>query len=415
MFFTFGRISLLFLSFSFLPLFADHKVNKHDVIVPLLRSQALSLPQVVDAALSRTPEARLLQAELQTLLAAQKYSTSWLSDNVRMAVKHQNDLLLQDQGLEEWELGLTLPLKRFGSQTATESVLRFEAQLLTHKKAALHLRLSGLVRESLWGLIISHNDYVLVNAAWQTAKQLQIDVKKRVDLGELAYRDLLLAQEESLARQGELFHALEKFKHAQYHYQSLTGLEQIPAEFQEPVNRLAQPLIQHVELLLLAAKKGRAEAQVLLERLVAKGKPELQFNLRQERFNRQGEAVQSVGLGLTMPLGGGTRAAQAEAQGQFLIAQSQRQLADKRRSLHQALHHAEHALDLSREALAVAQQRYDLLQKNVRLTTSAFQAGEVDLVELLRVKARAFSVERNLHLHQLQLQREISRLNQAAG
>jgi len=49
------------------------------------------------------------------------------------------------------------------------------------------------------------------------------------------------------------------------------------------------------------------------------------------------------------------------------------------------------------------------------LTVSAFRAGEVDLVELLRVKARAFVVERNLHLHQLQLQREISRLNQAAG
>jgi len=357
-----------------------------------------------------------LAAEAKKRVAAEGYRRSWLSDSISVGVNYQNDRLLADQGLEELELGLNIPLKRWGAGDKANTLLLLAGQVLQHKQALLRLRLSGQVRESLWALIISHNDYELVAAAWQTAKRLEADVQKRVELGELAHRDLLLAQGESLARQGELFHALEIFEHAQYHYWALTGLKTVPQQFQEQLTVFHDdPLLHHEQLLLLISARGQAQAQASLDRLESKGGPELQINLRQEQFDYQATSVKSIGVGVSLPLGGGAGERQIAAEGWVVVAEAERRLAEQRRLLKTELYHAEHALELSREALKVARQRYELSQQNVRLTVSAFRAGEVDLVELLRVKAQAFVVKRNLQLHQLQLQREISRLNQAAG
>jgi len=390
--------------------------ESHDEIMPLSRSKNLSLTAVVDVAEGRTPETALLAAEEKKRALAEDYQRSWLSDGIRVGVNYQNDRLLADQGLEELELGLSVPLKRWGSGAKANTLLLLARQVLQHKQALLRLRLSGQVRESLWALIISHNDYELVAAAWQTAQRLEADVWKRVELGELARRDFLLAQGESLARRGELFHALELFQHAQHNYRALTGLEEVPQQFQEQLHVFQDdPLQHHEQLLLLVSELSQAQAQAALDRLESKGGPELHFNLRQEQFDYQGTPVKSMGLGVSLPLGGGSRERQVAAEGLLGVAQAERQLAAQRRLLRSELHHAEHALKLSGEALKVARQRHELAQQNVRLTVSAFRAGEVDLVELLRVKARAFVVERNVKLHQLQLQREISRLNQASG
>jgi len=390
--------------------------ESHDEITPLSRLKTLSLTAVVDAAERRTPETSLLAADAKKRVAAEGYRRSWLSDSIRVGVNYQNDRLLTDQGMEELELGVSVPLRRWGSEAKANRVLLLAGEVLQHKKALLRLRLSGQVRESLWALIISHNDYELVAAEWQTAQRLEADVQKRVKLGELARRDLLLAQGESLARRGELFHAQELFQHAQHNYRTLTGLKAVPQQFQEQLVVFQDdPLLHHEQLLLLSSARGQAQAQAALKRLESKGGPELQFNLRQEQFDYQSTSLKSMGLGVSLPLGGGSRERQVAAEGLYGVAQAERQLAEQRRLLRSELHHAEHALKLSGEALKVARQRHDLAQKNVRLTVSAFRAGEVDLVELLRIKARAFVVERNVKLHQLQLQREISRLNQASG
>jgi len=411
------RVLIVLLSFLFFDsISAATLPENHDEIMPLLRSKTLSLTAVVDAAEQRDPETLLLAAEAKKIEWAENYRRSWLSDSVSIGVNYQNDRLLSDQGLAEFEVGVTVPLKRWGSGGKANTLLLLENKVLQHKKALLRLRLSGQVRESLWELIISHNDYELVAAAWQTAQSLQADVEKRVKLGELARRDLLLAKEESLARRGELFHAQEAFEHAQHHYHSVTGLQSVPQQFQEQlVSAHDDVFLHHEQLLLLDSERNRIQALAALDRLESKGGPEVQLNLSQDRFDYQGKPVNSIGVGISLPLGGGTHEYQVASEGLVLIAQVERRLTEQRRVLQAELHHAEGALKRGMAALKIARQRHDLAQQNVRLTVSAFRAGEVDLVELLRVKARAFVVERNLHLHQLQLQREISRLNQAAG
>src|SRR5690606_23626864 len=105
-----------------------------------------------------------------------------------------------DHGYQEWEAGVELPLWRFGERSASQRVATMAEAAAIRSSDALRLEAAGEVREALWAVALERNEVALSRRQWQIARDLQADVTRRVELGELARTDQLLARQETLAQ-----------------------------------------------------------------------------------------------------------------------------------------------------------------------------------------------------------------------
>ena len=79
------------------------------------------------------------------------------------------------------------------------------------------------------------------------------------------------------------------------------------------------------------------------------------------------------------------------------------------------LHEAEHALGVLDESAALAAQRRDLAEQQVRMAQIAFAQGEIELRELLRIQETEQLAMRDVKKLAIERQRTIAALNQALG
>jgi outer membrane protein TolC len=120
----------------------------------------------------------------------------------------------------------------------------------------------------------------------------------------------------------------------------------------------------------------------------------------------------SIGIGLRLPFAGASHAGPAIASANNQLAEAQSAQLALRRTLELALFEAGHTLETLRAELELAREQETLAQENLRM---AFDLGEIDLVQRLRVQTRAYTAERTLSLRTLQLQQAVARYNQAVG
>ena len=85
------------------------------------------------------------------------------------------------------------------------------------------------------------------------------------------------------------------------------------------------------------------------------------------------------------------------------------------RRLEQGLHEAEHELDVDRVELSLAEERQSLSEQYFRMSRIGFQAGEIQLIDLLRIQSRTEAAIRNARERSIRLERDIARYNQAVG
>jgi outer membrane protein TolC len=86
-----------------------------------------------------------------------------------------------------------------------------------------------------------------------------------------------------------------------------------------------------------------------------------------------------------------------------------------RRALGLALHDAEHELDTVRAALPLAREQAALAEQRSRMAQTAFEVGELTMVQVVPALQDARSSQRELLQLQLREQRLISYYNQALG
>jgi outer membrane protein TolC len=85
------------------------------------------------------------------------------------------------------------------------------------------------------------------------------------------------------------------------------------------------------------------------------------------------------------------------------------------RQLEKGLHEAEHALEVTRQELSIAQQLKQIAETHLNMTQISFTAGEINLLDLLKIQARSLEAIRNAKEQEVKLQRNIAFYNQAVG
>jgi outer membrane protein TolC len=310
---------------------------------------------------------------------------------------------------------MSLPLWKPGQRRAEQELARRAASVVEHQSSVLMLAVAGEVRERLWEAARMQNDLELTKQEWDTALALERNVARRVELGELAKMDLLLARDATLGKRAAHLRAQTDFANARQRYTAYTGLSRLPPRQGERPSTLTAIPATHPELAEARASLERASAQLAATRQAGAGAPVLFVGAIGERGDSDSDFDNRLGLSLSLPLGTTAHKRTAISAAELARAEAQAEHDERHRRLVLALEEAKLRLESSQAELDVAEEQNRLAQENLRLAQIAFERGETDLVGLLRVQTLAFAAQRQEKELSIVRQQAVARYNQALG
>jgi outer membrane protein TolC len=365
--------------------------------------------------LARHPGAQLANAQRDIGRALEMRADQPLAGDPAFNLKYQTDAIGSDNGYREWEGGVELPLWWPGQPAVQRQEGARTLAFADAMERARQLEVAGEVRERLWGLALARSAQAEAQLALDSAQELERDIARRVEAGELPRSDLLLAQKEVLARDDALRQAMTVARQAEQAYRLYTGLD--AATFPEPevaVDASSVPET-HPAMHLAAANANRARAhrdRVASERRAG---PNLWLGGKSTRDVSGADYDSAIGVEVTVPFGTRAHAAPALAEAEAALTEALAEQQRVRRDLDEAL--AAAALEHGRAEAAVerAARRQSLADESLRLSRRAFELGESDLVRLLQARTDALAANHDLEARRLEVGRAVARLNQILG
>ena len=85
------------------------------------------------------------------------------------------------------------------------------------------------------------------------------------------------------------------------------------------------------------------------------------------------------------------------------------------RKLERALHEAEHNLEVDQATLEIANQRKQIAETHLRMSRLAFESGEIQLIDYLKIQATAQSAIRDALERAILVQKDTAFYNQVVG
>jgi outer membrane protein TolC len=381
----------------------------------LIVDKTLNLHDLVEKSLPNYPNSQLLSAKNLELEARQIQAKSLLPDAASLVLRNQNDRLLSRNGETEWEAGVELPIWLSGQRKAREAIATVSKKNINTDAQNMRLQLTGMVRDALWDIQLMQGLADIAKARYDSASQLQADIEKRVKFGDLAHADALIAQTETLQTESELIEAQAQLQHAKFRYINLTGLKTIPADFTEKQSAKseldnAHPALQDANGLIELSAERRNLAQI-----ETRNNPTLTLGTRSLRGASDTEYNNSIGITLNIPLQAETRNAPLRAAAEMQYSESQVNLSQLKILLAAAMHESKHNLEVGLLQLDVLAKKDAIAEQSLSIARKAFQLGELDLSDLIRIQTQAFNAARTLKNQQIQQLWNTARYNQAVG
>jgi len=284
--------------------------------------------------------------------------------------------------------------------------------------AALKLRIAGLVRAALWEMDLQKTRYEQAKIELDTFQELLEKTQRRVALGDLPRMDELLVQTELLQKRSALTLAEAELMHARKRYISITQTNHIPADYHEHLVALQEIEQTHPALVALASQIERKQAELDAQRLVGSGQTALAIGINSDRASKhdpRSNNTESFNLGISIPFGGEAHLAPQLAAINLELSKLLSERAQLYRDLEQAHHEAEHNLAVNQAEMKTAQALKQAAQQHFKMTQLSYAAGEINLLDLLKVQARTQQTVLNAKERALMIERDKALYNQAVG
>jgi cobalt-zinc-cadmium efflux system outer membrane protein len=375
----------------------------------------LTLNRAVDLAYARAPATATIAGLRQQAQALRRRSQAWLGGAPSVYGSYRSDQPYNDTGTVEGELGLELPLPNWGQRRAARALADVSATVAPAQARALRLEVAGLVRESFWALRLADNRRQFAQENVDAAEQLYRSVQKRVQKGDLARADLLLAHADLLKKQGELSQARAARRQALSVWRGLTGTDRLPVDTRERAAPGTAISPQHPLLLAARTRVQQETANLRYVRAQGAANPTLTLGIRHERPDRLQAYANSALVTLSVPFTMGRYAAPAIAEAGLARAHAQTAYDRTRRELILALRQARAQLKSDRQQLQLARQQARLAKDYLAMNRKAFAAGEIDLFTLLRIQSDTQTARLDNAQRAIVLRRDTARYNQALG
>jgi outer membrane protein TolC len=404
----------IFLALKLIPWVVAAELPGHDDN-PLAVDSSLTLELAVELTLAAYPDVEILAARKAEADAWSERGGSLLSNRPSLMLRYQTDRWGSDVNLTEYEAGITLPLWGWGGRSAVQNFGDALDGESAAAEAALQWQVAGFVRELLWNIALADNEQRLATEARDTAARLLRLVERRHELGDVALADVLLAQSSYLGSQTTLIDADAALLDAERAYRSMTALDRRPEFVAESLSDMVEITSDHPALALANAAVESAEANVRrLEQTVNAGSS-VQIGTRHERPAFGTELDDSIGIVLNIPFGGSshrnTQISDAARAASAARAHRNRQI----RGLTLSLHEAAHRLGVVDENLETAARRLVLAERHEAMGEMAYEKGEIELMDLLRMQATTIEARRQATRLEIDKKRQTAFYNQAVG
>lgn len=378
-------------------------------------SDALSLSALSEKVYQQLP-GKLAEGKYQRLQQANKtLSESLFAEPATASISHFNDAIGSGDGYQEWEGGVDLPLWLPGQQQAQQLLSETIIEQLPAYQANLRLQASGEVRELIWQVKLAEAELAQARRVLETARRLEQDVKKRVEAGDLASTEALLASTNRLEKHALMVNAESALLQQLETYQLITGEAQLPQQISEQAANEKQIAPSHPLLAMQDQIIARLQAEMGLARYQDAVNPNLSFGVRRERGDDGENFNNSLGLGISMPLNDSRYRQPAIAEASAVVADAQVERRRIERQLNKTLLARQQALRSSEQQLALIIEQDRSTRAYYQQQKKAFDLGEINLVDLMRAQVRADTTRNRKQQLEVQVKQQTAALNQALG
>ena len=383
---------------------------------PVEIDPALTLPDLLEQTLEKYPDRLINEALVQQAEAFQTRGDSWFAGSTALALDYADDRIANDRGSREAAANLEFTIWNWGQRTAAQNVAETAHISAAKQSSAVKLEVARLLREALWNIDLADNRLKQARINLDISEQLLAKVERRVELGDLPRADLLLAESDHLQNKTLLTQAEAEVMHSRKAYASLTQTTRIPANYQETLSPIEtiepdHPLLEAVNA-IVARKQAAIEWAKTTDTI---NQPKVLIGAKSTRDQRGSDDMQSTNVGVLIPFGHSTYDAPEIASANLELNQALAQREHLQRLLEKNLHEAEHALEVNRAELKIAQEMKSIAEQHLKMMEISFEAGEINLLDLLKIQARSLDAIRNAKEQEVKLQRNIALYNQAVG
>lgn len=375
----------------------------------------LTLTALVTHTLAQTPSLKELEAQADYAAAWESRASNWLSAPPALALRYQTDRFNRDEGLAEYEAGLQLPLWRWGEKSASTAFAEGLVKENSTARARFRWEVAGAVRQSLWRLAEAEVDHAMAQRSAALASSVMEKVERAYQLGDTAQGEVLLVRSNRLQAINTLIEKEAALLDAERTYSIQTQSSVRPSFTPESLSSLTETPPNHVLVVWLNSQVDRASAASDRVRKSSRGNPTVLFGPKRERAPGDPKNYDSIGLTLQLPFATGSYAAPeiaaAERERAGALAERDRQL----RRLQLMFHEASHEMMVVTEQMAVAADSAILAERQIEMGGKAYEAGELNLLNLLQIQNSALAAERHAALLEVVHNRAIAQFNQAVG
>lgn len=369
-------------------------------------------------------QSRSLEAQYRAISARYATVNSLTPGSPYVAGYQRNAAAGNLRNYNETEVEVGMPLWLPGQRDALAGTVNTGLFEVEERLALRRLEVAGVLRDAWWNAQRAAREVSVARNRVATARDIGADMTRRVELGDAAQTDALLAKNETLAAETELAQSEGAVKVAQVTYMALTGGAP-PSGALESV-RPAIDIEEHPSLRAPRAALARARAQAELVDATPIDNPEIGIFGRQEHNDqystdpsqqisdqRTDATTVGVRLRIAIPTAGRNEPRRAEA-----LAEMDRATAEYERAKRVVLAEikaARESLAAARRAATFANARLVVANDQFELSRKAFKLGELSAFDLYRVRQIQLDAQRMEANAEINVGVAISRLNQAQG
>jgi len=382
----------------------------------LASSDSLGYADVFRAAMDHTPEQPMGEAYRERAAAQQRFAGDWLANRPRASASYWDDQQADNQGMREMEAGVELELWRWGQRRDNASLGDQYGQASESWENYLALKIAGQVRTTLHDLRRTDIAFAQAQRALDDARELLGISETLYETGSIAKSTLMQSRGLVLEAEQRLLDSEAELVDAQRNYQVLTGLQLRPSTaFTENLSERENIDADHPLLSFLRDRAESRQMQARLARHDSAGNPTLFMGMRRERGASDEEDIDSLGIAITVPFGGGNYISAKSSAARLAATEAEVRYMQTHRQLRQQLHEVKHQLESTQRSLALAKQRQELQRQHWQMAKKAFSVGETDILPAIRALQKYRESRLQYQLTELASQRLISEFNQTVG
>jgi outer membrane protein TolC len=231
----------------------------------------------------------------------------------------------------------------------------------------------------------------------------------------VAHTELLQSQQQVLEFRGRLLDARTLVIDGSRRWRFLTGLDTIPAEGRESPSTIEVIDEQHPLLQLALAEVDLARSALDVVRNSGSQRPSVSLGLKRENLDDRLPPLDSVGIGIDIPLGRGRSNQVDAARSAQRLLEAEVELQTLHRQLQEDLHEVRHQAHVNDANLRDSEALLAIAKRVYQSQQLANEQGETSVIEVLRAGQALAEAQQRHRLLTLMRAALVSQQNQVLG